>query len=514
MQIKTETKVGLFVIGALVIFFYISFQLGVFRLDRTKYRQYVLYFDDISGLDKKADVKIAGVKVGWVQQTEISDGKYLAQAYIMVDKKYRLYKNAQAKVRQESLIGSKYIELNPGSSDLPALQQGDALENLGRSSIPLDDVLVQAQHVINNLQAITTSCKETFDSARGHDVMHNIQEATRRFADFSEKLDRTLSHNQENIDTVLRNLSEFSRDIKETLPHLKHDIATIAQVFGTDVSQAACSLKNLSTSLESASSKIANGTGTIGKLINEEETYHDIRIAAQGLKNYFAKVNALQIVFDSHGEYMTRPAEHYQFFGERFEDAKNYFDMRIHPNDDYFYVAQLVSAQKGTTHRRKVNREWRDEYNNLLLPSQLLAKHVAIPELIGDIDEIVRVYDTFKLGLQVGKIYKDFVFRFGLFENTVGLGVDLDIPFDTDDFRWVTSLEIFDFRGRDRINDDRPHFKWINRVFMLRNLYLTFGADDFISKENANGFFGGGIRFCDEDIKYLAGKFGMSGLAT
>jgi hypothetical protein len=242
----------------------------------------------------------------------------------------------------------------------------------------------------------------------------------------------------------------------------------------------------------------------------QEETYHDIRVAAEGLKNYFAKVNALGIVFDSHGEYMFRPAEHYTFFGKEFQDAKGYFDMRIHPNDDYFYIAQLVSAQKGTTHRRKVNREWRDENNNLLLPSELLKEHVAIPELIGDIDEIVRVYDTFKLGLQVGKIYKDFVFRCGLFENTVGVGVDFEIPFDTEDLRWVTSLEFFDFRGRDRINDSRPHLKWINRVFLLRNIYFNFGADDFISRKNANIFFGGGIRFCDEDIKYLAGKLSLS----
>ena len=80
----------------------------------------------------------------------------------------------------------------------------------------------------------------------------------------------------------------------------------------------------------------------------------------------------------------------------------------------------------------------------------------------------------------------------------------------TDGVRWITSLEAFDFRGRDRLNDERPHFKWINRLFFLRNIYFDFGADDFISKHNANAFMGMGVRFNDDDLKYVASKFSLT----
>jgi len=140
----------------------------------------------------------------------------------------------------------------------------------------------------------------------------------------------------------------------------------------------------------------------------------------------------------------------------------------------------------------------------------LIAIDYPIPELIGLIETVDRELDVYKFGFQFGKIYKDIAFRFGLFENTVGFGVDVDIPFGCPDLlRWVTTFEAFDFRGRDRINDERPHFKWINRVFLLRNIYFAFGADDFISKQNANGFFGGGIRFCDDDVKFLLSAVGI-----
>jgi hypothetical protein len=39
---------------------------------------------------------------------------------------------------------------------------------------------------------------------------------------------------------------------------------------------------------------------------------------------------------------MHRPAENY-----RYEDSKGYFDIRIHPNEEHFYVVQIASPEKG-----------------------------------------------------------------------------------------------------------------------------------------------------------------------
>jgi hypothetical protein len=117
--------------------------------------------------------------------------------------------------------------------------------------------------------------------------------------------------------------------------------------------------------------------------------------------------------------------------------------------------------------------------------------------------------------LQFGKIFGPVAVRFGLFEGSSGIGVDFDIPFSSDKFRWVTSFEGFDFIGWNRLEDRRPHLKWINKIYVMRNLYMTFGADDFISKHNSNAFFGAGIRFGDDDIKYFASSIGgLSGVGS
>ncbi|HEB41866.1 MAG TPA: MCE family protein, partial [Candidatus Dependentiae bacterium] len=92
MQAKIETRVGIFVLAALGVFIYMGFKIGAFRFDRAKYNKYIMYFEDISGLSRKADVKIAGVRIGWVEKINLVPNHDLrAEAEVMILKSYTLY---------------------------------------------------------------------------------------------------------------------------------------------------------------------------------------------------------------------------------------------------------------------------------------------------------------------------------------------------------------------------------------------------------------------------------------
>jgi len=546
LQIKTETRVGILVVGALALFFYMTTQLGVFRLDRRNYKKQIVYFNDISGLEKKSDVKIAGVKVGWVDAIElIEDHEFQAKADVMIQKKFVLHSDAYALVRQEGLLGTKYLELIPGDPYLPDLCAGQALGKPGRTPVSVDEILYKVQSIATNVEDVTSSLRETLGGDRGKDefreTMQHFSMAAERIAHFSEMLDRTLSHNESTVNAILSDIRDIAQEMKSSVPTLGNDLTRLSnklesdflpsfktsvermsEVFDRDFGSISYQLEHTTNALEAAAQeasssfknfnsiaeKIDEGKGLIGKLINEDEAYFDLKSAVGGLKNYFTKVDNLSIVLDSHGEYMYRPAERVTF-----QDAKGYLDVRLHPNDDHFYIFQLVGSQKGTIRRRELIKNWYDEDNHQFLAQDFFKadRVILLPELIGRIETIERNLDQYKYGVQIGKIFKDVAFRMGLFENTVGIGVDVEIPFGTDKFRWVTTLELFDVRGRDRINDSNPHLKWINRVFVMRNIYMAFGADDFVSRENANGFFGVGVRFSDDDLKFFADKLGIFG---
>ena len=90
--------------------------------------------------------------------------------------------------------------------------------------------------------------------------------------------------------------------------------------------------------------------------------------------------------------------------------------------------------------------------------------------------------------------------RVGLFENTLGIGVDYWVFYDT--FRWLTSLELLkDTSYAELIKTPhvgtRPRLRWINKVFLTQGFYLTFGVENIhnqLLKTNV-GFVGIGLGF-------------------
>lgn len=521
-----------------------GFQIGAFRFDRYRYNTYTVCFKDISGLTRKADVKIAGVKVGFVKSVSLLPGEDVrAQADVMILSDYVLYKDAHAVVRQDGLLGPKYVEIIPGDPLAHQLESGGQLSKPSMEPVSIDELLLQFKNIAANVQDVSESLKDSIGGHEGTDqirtVLRNLTCITERLSEFSEMIEGSFERNQDSIDTLLQTGNQVRRLVSQLedglIPTFQESIEKVSSAIDRDLGQVAARFNELGESFEeisahacdslrnvnSVAEKVNNGKGLIGKLVNEDESYHDLRIAVQGLKNYVTKVDRLQIVFDSHFEVMQRRAENY-----RHEDSKGYLDMRIYPNQDHFYLIQLASSEKGFVYREEIERMLIDQKNphcdnfanNKVDVLDFAESNSQIEPLSVPINTIfteqVDVYkrNTIKFGLQFGKIFGNIALRFGLFEGTAGAGVDVNIPLYADKLRWVTTLEAFDMRGWNRRDDRRPHLKWLNRMFFLRNVFLTFGADDFISKNNASTFFGAGLRFGDDDIKYLLSSFSGSNM--
>ncbi len=540
MQIKAETSVGLFIIVALGIFFYMTFNIGVFRFDRSDYDPYTVYFQDVSGLQKKADVKIAGVKVGWVEQIELlQDGDLQAKANIMVSKRYHLYRDAHAVVRQEGLLGSKYLEVVPGDPMLPSLGSGQALGKPAKPPVQIDELLQKFKVIASNVEDVSGSLKDALGSQEtGHiqAMLENFSAAAANLSAFSETLDRTIRNNENNISMMLSDFKDLAREVRTGWPSVQQGIEQMSSAVDRDLNRVATTFESSAGAVEDAAihardglrsigevaDRINQGRGILGKLVTDEEAYDDVKVAVQGLRNYFAKVERLGIVFDAHSENMWSVAENFVDHLDRNidkEDSRGYFGVRIHPTEDRFYVLQAVGSRKGWIQRYTTHQRFSGASGQI--PE--MCSTGPIPDVAATSTDVfiqdkqceettIQYRGGLKFNLQLAKIFNDVAFRFGLFENSGGVAIDYDIPFRNDKLRWVTSLECYDFYGDDRINDQRPHLKWLNRVFMFSNLYMTFGADDFISRHNANAFFGFGVRFADDDMKYLLSKFSVPGL--
>ncbi|MFH1644772.1 MAG: hypothetical protein ABIA74_06400, partial [bacterium] len=112
------------------------------------------------------------------------------------------------------------------------------------------------------------------------------------------------------------------------------------------------------------------------------------------------------------------------------------------------------------------------------------------------------------------------VLRAGLYENTFGIGADYYAPTPHKKFNFITSLDVYDFKGTrrydyERMSDDkRPHIKWSAKLLFMKHIYTIIGVDDVISRKNGTPFFGTGIRFNDDDLKYVFSMLPVSSLKS
>lgn len=494
---KLETRVGLFILAAISIFLYLSISIRAFRFDRDQYNMYKAYFDDTGGLAVKAPVKIAGVEVGWVDEIKLlDDGK--AEVLMQVCRWNKLAKNAYAMIHQDGLIGNKVMVIDPGDPSTGFLMPGGTLSMPGRTPTSVGELLDQFRDIATSINEIATSVKGVFASRQGEQNMRvaldSIAKASDRMADFSQMLQGTMKLNEDNINNVLADLRVTMKDLKENVPVVSTRVGDASKRLGSafeQVEDASIQAKDTFKEAGQVMEKINTGKGLVGKLINEDETYADLKKTVRGLKEYIGRTQSLGLCLDMHGETLLR--DDY--------NNKGYFELKLRPNSDCFYMLQLVADQYGTVSRENTEFTYKDDKGDVLKPSEL---DIPLKDRLwfANVDKTVRVKNSIKFGLQFGKRFNRLALRVGLFESSFGVGCDYYVPLVTDKIHWISTLEVFDFRGVTRTRGSRPHVKWLNRLYFLRNLYTAFGVDDMYSKRFANPFIGGGLRFGDDDLKY------------
>lgn len=161
---KLETGVGLFVIVSVLIFFYLTFQIGAFRFDRGQYESYTVLFTDTHGLTKKDEIKVAGVKIGRIEDICLTaDHTYRARAVIKISTQCELHRDACCCVRHDGLLGRKYLDIVPGTPALPLLEPHSQLICTGEGAGSFDGMMKKAGAVTARVDELVASVNQAIN---------------------------------------------------------------------------------------------------------------------------------------------------------------------------------------------------------------------------------------------------------------------------------------------------------------------------------------------------------------
>jgi phospholipid/cholesterol/gamma-HCH transport system substrate-binding protein len=107
-----ETVMGAVVLA--VAAFFLFFAYGSSDLSSVDGYEVMARFDRIDGLEPGANVAISGVRVGRVISTQLDPSTYLAEVRMSIASDIELPADTIATVASESLLGGRFMSLDPG----------------------------------------------------------------------------------------------------------------------------------------------------------------------------------------------------------------------------------------------------------------------------------------------------------------------------------------------------------------------------------------------------------------
>jgi phospholipid/cholesterol/gamma-HCH transport system substrate-binding protein len=461
-KLSAEARVGLLVLLASGILLWMTFAVGKYEFGEKKGYRVTAVFDSVAGLDAKAAVRMAGVKIGTVEAVELEDSR--ARVVLRIDPAVKIPRGSEAAVKTMGLLGDKYVDIVPaerrgvpGQERAGHYQDGDRLEITAAPS-DTDQLINKLTAIADDIKQVTASLRTVFGSQRGEksmeDILHDLRQTTENIKEFSYALRGDGSDLVARLNDLARNLNGV---IEENRDNLK--------VTMENVREASKNAELALASIENVTKRIDNGEGTLGKLVTDDSMYSNIDSAAKGLSNYVSRVERLQTTIGFRTEYM-------------FPDYKTYFTLELKPRQDQYYLLELVSDPYGRYERTTT---------------------VSTPPGSTTITETYE--DKLLFSLQFAKRYGNLAFRMGLIESKGGAGGDL---FAFDD-RVKFSLDFWNFNSTEPHNE-RVHTKATANVFLNKVLYLNAGYDNILNVDRRAAFIGAGLRFTDEDLKYFMGS--------
>lgn len=315
-----ETRVGLFLLGAITLILGSALFLGNLQLFK-RTNTYYVNFDNVEALPPKAAAKIAGVEVGKVRRVELIDGR--ARVTIEVDPDISIHKDARAKVGSTGIIGTKFIEIFPGTSDQPKLKDGDSIEGIEAGG----------------LQAIATKLSRLFErNDKYGDAIENLQESIANIRNVTRSLNTAMGNHAAEMEQIVLNV----RDLTESAKIFTSDLQEITSERKDDVKVALEKFRSIGERLDIILAKVQEGKGAIGALVSDEETGREVKEAVTSIKDTAAsakKVLGRFTMINTYWDYRYR-------YDTRDEEGKSDLAIRFEPKPGKFYAFGATNIGK------------------------------------------------------------------------------------------------------------------------------------------------------------------------
>lgn len=428
-------------------------------------------FDSAQGIFVTTQVRIAGVSVGSVRGLELDPGGARLRLEIQPD--VELPVDSLAELRGEGVLGDRYVNVIPGSSD-ELLPPGGVLRTRP-SGTDLDALQQKLDGIADDVKAITTALRASLEDDRPQDsvarALDNVDQLTAR-------LDAMVAANRGDVDAIADNVRELTQALNTLVGQLGADVQGEVGALRDATARLDASLQRV----ESIATKIDEGEGTLGRLVNDDAAMDSIEGTLEDVGELVDSVGGIQTEVYYRGSMFlgTDPSTAGFTDNPVAGDSRNIIGLQLRPREDYWYLVEIVDHPRGSV-------TYTEHY---------------LPETGASWTEYERKPE-YLYSFMFAKRFHDVVLRLGVKESAGGFGVDYLALRD----RLVLSADLYDFEfGSWPVLDDTPNLTLNGRFTPFPHLYLEAGLYNTIlgvRHDFVTPYVGGGFTFTDRDLKWV-----------
>lgn len=234
------TQAGVVIVAGLVLLIGFSFRAGGGGWFDTGYRIYA-EFESAKGIESGSPVVLAGVPIGQVRTMEVVPEKRAVRMTLGINEPHRIARDAKGSIQLKTLLGTYEINVTYGTPEQGHLEDGDTIET----------------ETVKGITEILADLGKMGESAEG--MLGGLQEDAGALL---TKLEEVVDENRENIKQTTDALANAAPEIEELVGNLKE-----------------------------VSRKMAEGEGTIGRLLSDEQLYEEVQTIVRDVADFTATLD-------------------------------------------------------------------------------------------------------------------------------------------------------------------------------------------------------------------------------
>ena len=300
MAVKsTELRSGIFVVLAMVALTILIFSVGNFRARLKSASRYYTYVENAKFLKTHDPVTWGGFKVGEIKTMEVAPDRHgYVKITVDVDEDIPVREDTIITVKQDGILGPKYLELSPGSAQAKRAPNGATLPGVTPTAFvelgpAFEGPLQRVNALLDNLNAIVgdeqfrKNVSGTLSEARTllsslNEQLRTIGTTVSKTGDLVTELEESVKTAREPLTKTLKNTDELTARLSKDADLLTDKVAKTLDELTARLSKTADNLDQL---LKDSDGLIVQNNKNLFETIRglRDMTYH-LELAAKRIR--------------------------------------------------------------------------------------------------------------------------------------------------------------------------------------------------------------------------------------